>query len=114
VTATCHRCCCFPDQGAVRTQHWLRPCTWVSLPNKALQPTAATVFGLPGLEVSEVAAAAELGRSAWETAWKRRLKSSCDSMVVAGLFNRKVNRHRAEQNALERTTSLAEKDRCLA
>jgi hypothetical protein len=29
-----------------------------------MQPTAATVFGLPGLEVSEVAAAAELGRSA--------------------------------------------------
>jgi hypothetical protein len=36
----------------------------VSLPNKALQPTAATVFGLPGLNVSEVAAAAELERSA--------------------------------------------------
>jgi hypothetical protein len=35
-------------------------------PNKALQPTAATVFGLPGLEVSEVAAAAELRRSAVE------------------------------------------------
>jgi hypothetical protein len=35
-----------------------------NLPNKALQPTAATVFGLPGREVSEVAAAAELERSA--------------------------------------------------
>jgi hypothetical protein len=34
------------------------------LPNKALQPTAATALGLPGLEVSVVAAAAELERSA--------------------------------------------------
>jgi hypothetical protein len=31
---------------------------------QALQPTAATVFGLPGLEASQVAAAAELERSA--------------------------------------------------
>jgi hypothetical protein len=36
------------------------------VPNKALQQTAATVFGLPGLEGSEVAAAAELRRSAVE------------------------------------------------
>ena len=31
-------------------------------PNKALQPTAAAVCGLPGPQVSEAAAAAELGR----------------------------------------------------
>jgi hypothetical protein len=35
-------------------------------PNKTLQPTAATGIALPGLEVTEVAAAAELGRSAKE------------------------------------------------
>jgi hypothetical protein len=35
-----------------------------SLPNKTLQQTAATGIALPGLEVTEVAAAAELGRSA--------------------------------------------------
>jgi hypothetical protein len=34
------------------------------LPNKTLQQTAATGVGLPGLEVTGVAAAAELGRSA--------------------------------------------------
>jgi hypothetical protein len=34
------------------------------MPNKALQPTAATVTDLPGREVTAVAAAAELGRSA--------------------------------------------------
>jgi hypothetical protein len=36
------------------------------LPNKTLQQTAATVIDLPGLEVTEVAAAAELRRSALE------------------------------------------------
>jgi hypothetical protein len=35
-------------------------------PNKTLQQTAATGFALPGLEVTAVAAAAELGRSAQE------------------------------------------------
>jgi hypothetical protein len=35
-------------------------------PNKALQPTAATGIALPGLEVTAVAAAAELRRSAGE------------------------------------------------
>jgi hypothetical protein len=33
-------------------------------PNKALQQTAATGIALPEIEVTEVAAAAELGRSA--------------------------------------------------
>ena len=37
------------------------------MPNKALQRTAATVIDLPGLDVTAVAAAAELGRSAGET-----------------------------------------------
>jgi hypothetical protein len=37
-------------------------------PNKTLQQTAATGVALPGLQVSEVAAAAELGRSALEDA----------------------------------------------
>jgi hypothetical protein len=36
----------------------------VQPPNKTLQQTAATVIGLPGLEVTVVAAAAELERSA--------------------------------------------------
>jgi hypothetical protein len=35
-------------------------------PNKTLQQTAATGIGLPGLGVTVVAAAAELGRSANE------------------------------------------------
>ncbi len=35
-------------------------------PNKALQRTAATLIGLPGREVTAVAAAAELGRSAFK------------------------------------------------
>jgi hypothetical protein len=41
-----------------------RPWDTTSLPNKTLQQTAATGIALPGLEVAEVAAAAELRRSA--------------------------------------------------
>jgi hypothetical protein len=40
------------------------PCATTGLPNKTLQRTAATGIALPGREVTAVAAAAELGRSA--------------------------------------------------
>jgi hypothetical protein len=42
----------------------LRPRLASVVPNKALQPTAATVLGLPVCEITAVAAAAELERSA--------------------------------------------------
>jgi hypothetical protein len=41
------------------------------VPNKTLQQTAATGIALPGLEVTEIAAAAELRRSA------RKGRSGC-------------------------------------
>jgi hypothetical protein len=67
--------------GRLAEECEFRPHLASGVPNKALQPTAATVFALPGLEVSEVAAAAELERSAWKAQQPSMIKTRYKSKL---------------------------------
>jgi hypothetical protein len=75
VTAIGHRCNSPRLLGRVLTGREFCLCATTSLPNKTLQQTAATGIALPGLEVTEVAAAAELGRSAYKHRTVRSMTS---------------------------------------